>query len=56
MAAVDGVPAWVAEQRMERNAREREEADRRKRQRRQEMQQTAYAGPLTWIQALRRYL
>ncbi|KAJ7820420.1 hypothetical protein B0H13DRAFT_1660894, partial [Mycena leptocephala] len=56
MAAVDGVPAWVAEQRMERNAREREQADRRMQQRRQEMQQTACAGPLTWMQALRQYL
>ncbi|KAJ7937926.1 hypothetical protein B0H13DRAFT_1588296, partial [Mycena leptocephala] len=54
MAAVDGVPAWVAEQQMERNTREREreEADRRMRQRPQEMQQTACAGPLTRMQAL----
>ncbi|KAJ7803915.1 hypothetical protein B0H13DRAFT_1671445, partial [Mycena leptocephala] len=56
MATVDGVPAWVAEQRMERNTREREEADRRMRQQRQEMQQTACAGPLTWMQALQQYL
>ncbi|KAJ7856852.1 hypothetical protein B0H14DRAFT_2752246 [Mycena olivaceomarginata] len=56
MAAVDEVPAWVAEQRMERNTREREEADRRMRQRRHEMQQTACAGPLAWMRALRQYL
>jgi hypothetical protein len=56
MAAVVGVPAWVAEQRMERNTREREEVDRRMRQRHQEKQQTASAGPLAWMQALRQYL